>query len=99
MLDLSSRKQSIMRAITEKQMANLDVTAQELKEQFSGNQNLHNFFEFAEQFISEVKNKRSPMMEKNYRKLMYKLEKYHHSKILSFEQINHDFLVKFEEYL
>lgn len=89
--DLAARKQNIIRAITERQLENQEVSAQELKEQFSANQNLHNFFDFAEKFISEVRAKRSPRMEGNYRKLMSKLQSFHGSKILSVVPGGHQF--------
>lgn len=94
--DLSARRQRILKYIAERQLENKAITAASVKEAFSSAKDQSDFFQFAEQFISDVSEKRSPGMVKNYNKLVRKLEVFNGSRVLSFEQINYDFLVKLE---
>jgi integrase/recombinase XerD len=95
--DLASRKQTLIQAIVERQVKGVETTAAEVKDIFSKNSN--NFFDFASSFINEVRHKRRANTLENYRKHLLKLELYHGSRILMFDQLTHDYLVKYEEYL
>lgn len=94
--DLTSRKQMVIRAIVDRQMKGETITAGQVKEQFSKGRNLHNIFDFVAQFSEEVFHKRTASTIDNYRKHALKLEQYHGSKALCFEDITPDYLKKFE---
>lgn len=97
--DLFTRKQTIIRAIVERQLKKEQITSGQIKELFSGNKNMHDFFQFADQFIMEVKSKRAPGMIENYNKVLNKVEQFNSLRSLYFEEITHDFLVRFETWL
>lgn len=97
--DITSRKQAIIRRVVEYQVKGLQITASALKALMAYNTDLHNLFEFAEAYVKEVQHKRGAGTLRQYRKYHKILTDYHGSRALSFEQITHDYLVKFEEYL
>lgn len=98
-IDLGARKQKILHEIASRQLTGQPVTAHQLKELFSGTRNVNNLFEFAKVFAAEVKQKRSHGTLENYRKHLLRLEQYHGSTSLYFEQITHDYLLKYEDHL
>lgn len=97
--DITSKKHAIAKAIVDKSMKAEVVTASQIKDQFSSGKNLHNFFDFVDSFVKEVQRKRRPGTLENYRKHTLRLELYHGSRSLSFEQIDHQFLAAYEEKL
>lgn len=97
--DITSRKQAIIKRIVEYQVSAKPVTAAQVKAIFTKGVDLHNLFQFAEGFIKEVQHKRQPGTLKNYRKHLKVVELFHGSRNLSFEEIDHAWLVRFEDHL
>jgi site-specific recombinase XerD len=97
--DINNRKSLILRKIAEHQLDGKALVADQIKRMFVTNRDLHNIFEFVDQFIDEVKNKRSPATIENYRKHALKLEQFHKSRSLSFEEITPAFLTRYENWL
>jgi integrase/recombinase XerD len=97
--DITTRKQSIIKRIVDHQVKGETITAAALKNLATNKADLHNIFDFAELFGKEVEHKREPGTLENYRKHLKVLELFHGSRNLAFEEITHDYLVKFEEHL
>lgn len=97
--DITTRKQAIIKVIVDHQVKGQQITASELKAMVSKNVDYHNIFDFAEVYAKEVQHKRGAGTLKNYRKYLNILETYHGSRSLSFEEITHEYLVKYETYL
>jgi integrase len=97
--DITSRKQAIIQRIVEHQVKGQAITASELKKQATAKGDLHNLFEFCEAFSKEVEHKREDGTLENYRKHLKVVELFHGSRSLTFEDITHEWLVKFESYL
>lgn len=97
--DITSRKQAIIMVIVDYQVKGQQITASALKALVAKNVDLHNLFDFAEAYHKEVHHKRSAGTHRQYRKYMKIIEGYHGSRALTFEEITHDYLIKFEAYL
>jgi integrase/recombinase XerD len=97
--DITSRKQAIIKVIVDHQVQGKQITAPALKALVANNTDLHNLFDFAEAYHKEVHHKRSAGTHRQYTKYMKIISDYHGSKALTFEEITHDYLVKFETYL
>lgn len=87
------------RKFTELSLAGKPVSAAGLKALISAKGNLNNLFEFTDQFISEVKHKRNEATLENYRKHLLKIEQFTGSRQLNFEDINPQWLAKFETFM
>lgn len=96
--DLAIRKQTIIQRLATVQVEGKTVSAAQAKLLFATG-NLHNIFEFVNAYIAEMKHKREGGTLENYRKHAQVLEDFHGSKTLTFEEINHEYLVRFEAYL
>lgn len=94
--EIQNKKHLASRKIMEYQVAQKTLTAKQLKLLLSSNQNINNLFDFVPVFISEVKHKRSESTLENYRKHLLKLELFHGSKNLTFEEITPAWLASFE---
>lgn len=92
-------KTSLVNKLLQAQIAGNPMSANQLKSASKHNTNYHNIFEFTNSFIEEVQHKRQPGTLENYRKHLLKLELYHKSTNLNFEEINADYLSKFEHHL
>lgn len=97
-MDLSIRKQEVLKKIIDKQVSGGSLSAPELKGMFTG-ADMHNIFDFVDVFKEEVKGKREAGTLENYRKHLKKLEEFHGSRSLSFEQIDGTFLSRYENEL
>lgn len=97
--DLTERKAKIIRSIVEKQMAGKVTTAAQVKETFTGGRDLHNIFDFIEEYTKNMQHKREGATIENYRKFARKLDLFHKSKILAFEEVDGAFLQRFEDSL
>lgn len=97
--DITARKQAIVNALAGYQLKGEKVTSAQVKQFFVTGVTGSNIFEFVEGYIKEVKHKRKGGTLSNYKKHLQVLEDFHGSRALSFEQIDHDFMVKFEDYL
>ncbi|HEX2684388.1 MAG TPA: site-specific integrase [Ferruginibacter sp.] len=96
-MDITTRKQQVIKAIVQKQVKGESATASQIKDSFRGN--LHNIFDFCDSFVKEVKNKRRQGTLNNYEKHLKVLREYHGSRDLTFEEITREYLVDFEEHL
>lgn len=97
--DITTRKQEIIKAIVGYQVKGQLITASALKAAVTNKTDLHNLFDFAEVYVKEVQHKRGPGTLRQYRKYHKIIANYHGSKALTFEEITHDYLVKFEDHL
>lgn len=97
--DITSRKQSIIKKLVEAQVKGEQLTAAQIKAMFTKGIDLHNIFDFAEAFSEEVKHKRESGTLANYKKHLKVVELFHGSRSLSFEEMDHAWLVKFELHL
>jgi len=96
---ISETKANISRRFTDLSLAGKPVSAKELKAMFQGGKSLHNIFTFKEAFIREVEHKREPATLENYRKHLLKLEQFHGSQNLNFEDITPEWLGRYEAFL
>lgn len=97
--DITSRKQAVIQRIVEYQVKGQTISAASLKAIATAKGDLHNIFEFAETFSKEVEHKRRASTLENYRKHLKVVELYHGSRFLTFEEMNHDWLIHFEAHL
>lgn len=97
--DLTTRKQAAIRAIVDKQVKGEMITAGQVKEQFSARHNLHNIFDFIDDYKKNLLHKRKPGTLSNYEKYSRKLLLFHGSRNLAFEDINTDYLQRYEDSL
>jgi integrase/recombinase XerD len=97
--DITTRKHTIIKKIVDYQVKGEKVTAAAIKDLVASKTDLHNIFEFTELFIKEVQHKRKPGTLENYRKHLKVLEIFHGSRSLAYEEITHEYLVKFEDHL
>lgn len=94
--EITAKKNHVSKKILEYILKEKSVTAKEIKHLFSTNGNASNIFDFVQTFMEEVKHKREPGTLENYRKHLKKLEEFNGSKILSFDEINMQWLSSFE---
>lgn len=97
--DLTDRKQKVIRFIVEKNMATEAVSAAQVKDFFSRGIDLHNIFDFIDEFKKNVTHKRKGSTLDNYEKFSRKLALFHGSRQLAFEEMNTDFLQRYEDSL
>jgi integrase/recombinase XerD len=95
--DITSRKQACIKLIVERQVKGQQITASALKAQVSNKRNLHNLFDFAEEYRKEIEHKRESGTLVQYKKYLKIIETHHGSRSLTFEEITHDYLVAFEQ--
>jgi integrase/recombinase XerD len=97
--DITTRKQEIIKALVGYQVKGQQITPAALKALVSLKVDLHNLFDFAKEYVKEVQHKRGAGTLRQYKKYHKIIEDYHGSKTLTFEEITHEYLVKFEDYL
>lgn len=97
--DILNKKTELMRTAVQDQIKGNTVSSQDLQTLAKSKGDLHNIFDFADKHSSNVKNKRADGTVKNYKKHLLKLENYHGSRVLHFEDITPDFLNQYEKYL
>ncbi|MDI3320014.1 site-specific integrase [Pinibacter soli] len=96
--DITSKKTEVMQMLVHTQIKGEVISVQQVKSQMEhGNQ--ENIFLFSDRFIDEVRHKRKPGTLENYRKHLKKLEDFHGSRNLRFEEITTDYLSKYENSL
>lgn len=94
--DITGKKTLVMQRIVENNMAGTPLSAGQVKGLLSARRDLHNIFDFVEEFSEDVKHKREGSTLENYRKHALKLELFHGSRNLSFEEITPEYLTRFE---
>lgn len=97
--DIFNRKIELQKKLIDAQMKGIALTAKDLKNSFRNKTDLHNIFDFVDQYSQNVKNKREESTIENYKKHMKKLELFHGSKTLSFEEITPEYLRRYENHL
>lgn len=93
---LRDSKSKVSSKFNERVLSGKHITAKELKTVFVGGRDMNNLFDFTESFIKEVQHKRSASTLENYRKHLLRLELYNGGKTLFFEDIDQDWLAKYE---
>jgi site-specific recombinase XerD len=93
---LRDAKSKVSSKFNERVLSGKHITSKELKTVFSGGRDMNNLFDFTESFIKEVQHKRSASTLENYRKHLLRLELYNGGKSLFFEDIDQDWLAKYE---
>lgn len=95
--DLELKKNNLIKELIEKQISGKEISVAQVKQSFGNSSN--NIFVFVEQFKTDVAGKRGAGTIENYTKHLKKLEEYHGSKSLTFEDITPDFLNRYENHL
>lgn len=96
--DITSRKQKVIQKLAEIQVKGESITAAQAKLFFSGGDHT-NIFQFATFLMKEVEDKREGGTMSNYTKHLGYLEAFHGSRNLSFQEMDHNYLCRFEKYL
>jgi integrase/recombinase XerD len=97
--DLQTRKKNVIQYIVEQQVAGNTLSADQVKVHFAASRNLHNIFDFIAEYRDNVRHKREGSTLKNYDKYSRKLELFHGSRQLAFEEIDLPFLQRYENSL
>lgn len=97
--DLTHRKQRAIGLIVQAQLKNEPITADRVKVLLSHTVDLHNIFEFIEDHKKNMQHKRKAGTVKTYTKFYNLLERLHGSTALHFEEIDADYLQRFENAL
>lgn len=97
--DIEHKRSAILKNISDHVLKDQVITADQVKAMATNSRNLHNIFDFADEFADEVKNKRAEATLENYKKHLLKLELFHGSRNLTFEEINPAYLAKYENHL
>ncbi len=88
----------VLQNINKQDMEGSSYTSKSLKSVFGSNDQ-HNIFNFVEKYSKDVRSKRELGTITNYDKHVRKLEEFHGSRNLTFEEIDVDFLNRYENYL
>lgn len=97
--DITALKTAIMNRMVELKRLNQIFTADSIKKEFSSKTDLHNIFDFISEYKKNITGKRADGTVGNYEKFERKLELFHGSRALSFEEIDTSFLQRFENHL
>lgn len=93
--DLNAKKREALDRVIRYQVSGRPVTAAQLKKESKGGTGT-NIFEFAEKFKSRIAGRREESTLQNYDKHLNRLEQYHGSRNLIFEEIDDLFLSNYE---
>ena len=88
----------VLQDINKRKLEGKQLTAQTVKTSFVA-KDLQNIFSFVEKYSRDVKGKRVGATIENYEKHMRKLEEFHGSRNLNFEEIDVDYLNRYETFL
>lgn len=94
--DLKTKVQNIL---VKHKLSGEPITAEQIKGHFTRGYDLHNIFDFIDQYILDMNGKRKESTLDNYRKYSRKLLLYHGSRTLSFEHITTEYLQNYENWL
>jgi site-specific recombinase XerD len=97
--EIGHRKTEAMRGIVGKQIKSVSLSAVDVKGLVKSKVDRHNIFDFADQYKEDMSSKRKSGTLENYRKHLLRLEKFHGSRSLNFEDITSDYLTAYEKYL
>lgn len=95
-MDLTERKAKMIREIVEQHMAGAPITTAGIKSHFTQRRDPHNIFHFIDAFIEECRGKKTDSTLENYRKHSLRLERFHGSRSLAFEEITPEYLKRYE---
>lgn len=93
---LRALKAKASNKFNERILAGKRISAKELKAVFTENTDLHNLFDFADLFLKEVQHKRSAKTIINYKRHLARFEDYNGGRQLFFEDIDQEWLTKYE---
>lgn len=94
---LSTLKNEWEKQIIFNQLKGISISAASVKKSFG--KDLTNIFEYVDQLIINQKGKKSDNTLENYRKHLLKLENFNNSRTLSFDDIDINFLGRYERWL
>jgi site-specific recombinase XerD len=97
--DIIRKKKEVMNNMVDAGYQNESVSAAKIKEMAVMGEARTNIFAFCERYKIEMEGKRGSGTLYNWSRHLKKLEAYHGSKDISFEQITADFLIGLERYL
>lgn len=98
-IDILERKKEVLQNLVNSGIKKAKVTSSDIKTLSVLGDEKNNLFSFFDRFKNEMQNKREASTIENWRKHLLKLEKFHGSTMLDFEQITPEYLVRFENYL
>jgi len=96
--DLTLKKNDILKGLIEQQVAGKIVSTASVKQSMNG-KSLTNIFSFVDKYKSDVSGKRKDATLENYRKHLKKLEDFNGSQNLTFEEIDANYLLRYENWL
>lgn len=94
--DIGAMLSKALADIVDKKIKGQPVNAELIKQSSSSKISGSNYFDFVDKYREEIKNKRQSSTIENYKKHTLKLELYHGSRALHFEEITPDYLAGFE---
>lgn len=97
--EIHDLKTKIQNTLVKYKLNGETISAAQIKDQFSKGIDLHNIFDFIDQYIIDMKGKREESTLDNYRKYSRKLLIYHGNRALSFEQMTKEWLQGYENWL
>lgn len=97
--EIQDLKMKVQNLISKHKLEGTSITADQLKDQFTGGVDMHNIFDFIDQYIIDMKGKREESTLDNYRKYSRKLAIYNKGRALSFEQMTTVWLQGYENWL
>lgn len=95
---ITDKKSKALFQIVNKSMVGETVTSGQVKRSFNSASST-NYFSFVDQYREEMDKKRKGGTTENYRKHALKLQLYHGSRDLTFDEITPEYLAGFERYL
>lgn len=98
-VDITGKKTLVMQKIVEANLQGKPLTAAQAKDLLIDRRDLHNIFDFIESYVIDMKAKREEGTLENYEKYGRKLQLFHGSKSLSFEEIDLAYIKRFERTL
>lgn len=98
-VEIHDLKTKIQNVLVKYKLNGETISAAQIKDQFSKGIDLHNIFDFIDQYIIDMNGKREESTLDNYRKYSRKLLIYNGSRVLSFEQMTKDWLQGYENWL
>jgi site-specific recombinase XerD len=98
-VDITGKKTLAMQRIVEAGMKGTPLTASQAKDLIQNRRDLHNIFEFIVEHTEAVKHKREGSTIETYERFERKLEIVHGSRNLAFEDIDVNWLYRFEKSL
>lgn len=98
-VDITGKKTLVMQRVVEANLQGKPLTASQAKDLLVDRRDLHNIFDFVVDYKKSMKHKREDSTIETYDRFERKLELFQKSRALAFEEIDHDYLQRFENSL